>query len=39
MVSVGSQADVAVGAQREKGDFFNAEKVGRGGFKVSDLCG
>lgn len=39
MVSVSTQANVAVGAQCEKGDLFNAEEIGCCGFKVSDLWG
>jgi hypothetical protein len=39
MVSVGSQAYVAVGTQCEKRDFFKAEEIGCGGFKASDLYG
>src|SRR5258705_9068257 len=36
MVSISSQAYITVGAQCEKGNLFNTEKTGCGGFEIFD---
>ena len=39
VVSVASQADIAVGAHGENCDFLDAEEISRNGFELSDLTG